>query len=48
VLVLAVVNLTILIQHPLRNTALLAASLAIVGYLMALSMYQTYLSHRST
>jgi len=48
VLVLAVVNLTILIQHPLRNTALLAASLAIVGYLMAISLYQTYLSHRST
>jgi len=47
-LVLAVVNLTILIQHPLRNTALLAASLAIVGYLMAISLYQTYLSHRST
>jgi phosphatidylcholine synthase len=48
VLVLGVVNLTILIQHPLRNTALLAASLAIVGYLMAISLYQTYLSHRST
>ena len=48
VLVIAVVNLTILIQHPLRNTALLAASLAIVGYLMAISLYQTYLSHRST
>lgn len=48
VLVLAVVNLTILIQHPLRNTALLAASLAIIGYLMAISLYQTYLSHRST
>ena len=47
-LVLAVVNVTILIQHPLRNPALLAASLAIVGYLMALSLYQTYLSHRST
>jgi phosphatidylcholine synthase len=47
VVVLAVVNLTILIQHPLRNTALLAASLAIVGYLMAISLYQTYLSHRS-
>jgi phosphatidylcholine synthase len=47
VLVLAVVNLTILIQHPLRNKALLAASLAIVGYLMAISLYQTYLSHRS-
>jgi phosphatidylcholine synthase len=48
VLVLAVVNLTILLQHPLRNTALLAVSLAIVGYLMAMSLYQTYLSHRST
>ena len=48
VLVLAVVNLTILIQHPLRNTALLVASLAIVGYLTAISLYQTYLSHRST
>ena len=47
VLVLAVVNLTILIQHPLRNTALLAASLAIVGYLMVISLYQTYLSHNS-
>jgi phosphatidylcholine synthase len=47
VVVLAVVNLTILIQHPLRNAALLAASLAIVGYLTALSLYQTYLSHRS-
>ena len=47
-LVLAVVNLAILIQHPLRNPALLAASLAIVGYLMTLSLYQTYLSHRST
>jgi phosphatidylcholine synthase len=46
-LVLAVVNATILIRHPLRNTALLAVSLAIVGYLMALSLYQTYLSHRS-
>lgn len=48
VLVLAVVNLTILIQHPLRNSALLAGSLAIVGYLMAISLYQTYLTHRST
>ena len=48
VLVLAVINLTILMQHPLRNRALLAASLAIVGYLMAISLYQTYLSHRST
>lgn len=41
VLVLAVVNLAILIQHPLRNIALLAVSLAIVGYLMAISLYQT-------
>ena len=48
VLVLAVVNLTILIQHPLRNTALLAVSLAIVGYLMAISLYQTFFSLRST
>jgi hypothetical protein len=48
VLVLAVVNLTILIQHPVRNTVLLVASLAIVGYLMAISLYQTYLSYRST
>ena len=47
VLVLAVVNLAILIQHPLRNIALLAVSLAIVGYLMAISLYQTYLTHRS-
>ena len=47
VLVLAVVNLAILIQHPLQNTALLTASLAIVGYLMAMSLYQTYLSQRS-
>ncbi|HEX7771329.1 MAG TPA: hypothetical protein VF435_02840 [Pyrinomonadaceae bacterium] len=47
-LVLAIVNLTILIQHPLRNIALLAASLTIVGYLTALSLYQMYLSHRST
>ena len=45
VLVLGVVNLTILIQHPLRNPALLASSLAIVGYLAAFSLYQTYLSH---
>ena len=47
-LVLAVVNLTILLQHPLRNPALLATSLAIVGYLMAISLYQTYLGRRST
>src|SRR6185369_17140266 len=45
-LVLGVVNLTILIQHPLRNPALLAVSLAIIGYLGAMSLYQTYLSHR--
>ena len=43
VLVLGVVNLTILLQHPARNAALLAISLVIVGYLMALSLYQTYL-----
>jgi phosphatidylcholine synthase len=47
VLVLTVVNLTLLIQHPQRNAALLATSLAIVGYLAALSSYQTYLSYRS-
>lgn len=46
VLVLAVVNLVILIQHPLRNSVLLAISLLIVGYLMALSLYQT-INHRS-
>jgi len=48
VLVLAVVNLTMLIQHPVRNPALLAVSLVIVGYLMAVSLYQTYLSHRAS
>src|SRR5678809_795295 len=34
VLLLAVVNLTILLQHPVRNPALLTVSLVIVGYLM--------------
>jgi phosphatidylcholine synthase len=42
VLVLAVVNLVILLQHPLRNSLLLTISLLIVAYLMALSLYQTY------
>ena len=42
VLLLAVVNLIILIQQPLRNSVLLAISLLIVGYLMAMSLYQTY------
>jgi len=46
VLVLAVVNVVILIQHPLRNPLLLTVSLLIVGYLMALSLYQTF-NHRS-
>lgn len=46
VLVLAVVNVSILIQYPLRNSVLLGISLLIVGYLMALSLYQTALSHR--
>ena len=46
VLVLAVVNLVILIQHPLRNFLLLTISLVIVAYLMALSLYQT-INHRS-
>jgi len=46
VLVLGVVNLVILIQHPVRNTVLLTISLLIIGYLMAVSLYQTYLSHR--
>jgi phosphatidylcholine synthase len=46
VLVLGVVNLVILIQHPVRNFALLIVSLGIIGYLMAVSLYQTYLSHR--
>lgn len=44
VLVQAVANLIILIQHPLRNSVLLAVSLLIVGYLMAISMYQTYVA----
>ena len=48
VLVLAVVNLTMLIQDPVRNPALLTVSLVIVGYLMAVSLYQTYLSHRAS
>ena len=43
VLLLAVVNLTILIQHPVRNSTLLFISLIIIGYLMAVSLYQTYL-----
>src|SRR6185436_8257239 len=34
VLLLAVVNLTILIQHPVRNSTLLFISLVIIGYLM--------------
>lgn len=46
VLLLAVVNLVILIQQPLRNPALLALSLLIIGYLMAMSLYQTYLAHK--
>ncbi|HEU4932209.1 MAG TPA: hypothetical protein VFT48_09005 [Pyrinomonadaceae bacterium] len=46
VLLLAVVNLVILIQHPLRNFLLLTISLVIVAYLMALSLYQT-INHRS-
>src|ERR1044072_1435311 len=44
VLLLAVVNLVILIQHPLRNTMLLTISLLIIGYLMAMSLYQTYVA----
>ena len=44
VLLLAVVNLIILIQQPVRNSALLIVSLLIVAYLMAMSLYQTYLS----
>jgi len=43
VLLLAVVNLTILIQHPVRNSTLLFISLVIIGYLTAISLYQTYL-----
>jgi phosphatidylcholine synthase len=48
VLLLAVVNVIILLQHPLRNPLLLAVSLLIVGYLMALSLYQTYLARKDT
>lgn len=48
VLLLAVVNLIILIHHPLRNPVLLVVSLLIVGYLMALSLYQTYVAHKRT
>ena len=49
VLLLAVVNLTILIQHPLRNSALLVISLIIIGYLTAISLYQTFVARdRST
>ena len=44
VLLLAVVNLIILIRQPLRNPVLLSLSLLIVGYLMAVSLYQTYLA----
>ncbi len=44
VLVLAVVNLIILIQQPVRNSVLLTISLLIIGYLMAISLYQTYLA----
>jgi hypothetical protein len=40
---LAVVNLLVLIQHPARSSVLLAISLLIIGYLMAMSLYQTYL-----
>jgi phosphatidylcholine synthase len=43
VLVQAVVNLIILIQLPLRNPVLLGVSLVIIGYLGAMSLYQTYL-----
>lgn len=45
VLLLAVVNLIILIQQPLRNTVLLSISLLIIGYLMTLSLYQTYVAY---
>ena len=48
VLLLAAVNLIILIQHPARNPALVGISLVIVGYLMAVSLYQTYLSHKTS
>ena len=46
VLVLAVVNLVILLQHPLRNFVLLTISLVIVAYLMALSLYQTFAARK--
>ena len=48
VLLLAVVNLSILIKHPARNPALLIVSLVIIGYLMAVSLYQTFVVHRGT
>jgi len=48
VLLMAVVNVTILIQHPARNPTLLIVSLVIVGYLMAVSLYQTCLDTVST
>ena len=47
VLLMAVVNLIILIQLPLRNPLLLGVTLAIVGYLGAMSLYQTYLARNS-
>lgn len=47
VLLMAVVNLIILIQLPLRNPLLLGVTLAIVGYLGAMSLYQTYLYRNS-
>ena len=46
VLLMAVVNLVILIQYPVRNSLLLTISLVIVGYLMAVSLYQTFLARR--
>jgi phosphatidylcholine synthase len=46
VLLMAVLNLIILIQEPLRNPALLTISLLIIGYLMAMSLYQTYVAAR--
>jgi phosphatidylcholine synthase len=48
VLLMAVVNLIILIQLPVRNTLLLSISLLIIGYLAALSLYQTYLARRGS
>ena len=42
VLLMAVVNLIILIQLPLRTPVLLGVSLVIVGYLGVMSLYQTY------